>query len=55
MHLWVFTTTEQREEITVFCSIVEPADSYAGELREQLNRAGADFAAMIGRVDISPQ
>jgi TonB family protein len=52
MHLWVFTTTEQDQELTVFCSVVEPSDSYTMEVREQLNRAGSDFAAMISRIQI---
>jgi hypothetical protein len=55
MRLWAFTTTERRPQVTVFCSVIVPGDSYTTEERDQVNRAGADFAAVIKRITIAPE
>lgn len=53
VRIWVFTTTERRQQLSVLCLVTVPGDSYTMEEREQLNLAGADFAAMVQRIRIA--
>jgi TonB family protein len=55
MRVWAFTTTESGQTISVMCTLLHAAGTSEAEKREEIRRAGLEFAAMLKRITIAPK
>ena len=55
LRMWIFTTTAEGQYISVTCSLLHAANSTNDQKREEIQRAGLEFGAILQRLSIRPR